>query len=67
MVAMTIIVYRFFSDYLPSGIRRAPPAQIRGRTMTAWVPMVFAALSLVALWIFAKWRNAFGGALLVAR
>ncbi|MGH9767447.1 MAG: YfhO family protein, partial [Blastocatellia bacterium] len=65
MVAMTIIVYRFFSDYLPVGDTPRIAVADSLTNYEAWVPMVFAALSLTALWIFAKWRHAFCGALLV--
>ncbi|MGH9939948.1 MAG: YfhO family protein, partial [Blastocatellia bacterium] len=65
MVAVTIIVYRFFGDYLLVGpVSRVPGADSLAN-YEAWVPMVFAALSLGALWIFARRRNGYGGALMV--
>jgi len=65
MVAVTIIIYRFFGDYLPVGAVSRVPGSDSLTNYEAWVPMVFAVLSLGALWIFARRRTGYSGALMV--
>ena len=65
VVAITVIVYRFFGDHLPVGdVSRVPDANSLAN-YEAWVPIVFAALSLGALWIFARRGSGYSGALMV--
>jgi hypothetical protein len=65
VVAITAVVYRFFSDKLPVG---ATPRIALANSLTnfeAWVPVAVAALSLATVWIFARRRGGIGGALAV--
>ncbi len=65
IVAITIVVYRFFGSHLTEGLPRPDGAGSLANA-EALVPLAFAAASLIALLIYARWRNAVGAALLIA-
>lgn len=66
IVAVTIIIYRFFGAYLAVAEAPRPAGADSLMNPEALAPIGFTLLSLAALWVFARWRNAFAGALMVA-
>ncbi|MCI0524688.1 MAG: YfhO family protein, partial [Acidobacteria bacterium] len=66
ILTVTVVIYRFFSAYLAVADVPRPAGAESLLNLEALVPIGFATLSLVALWIFARWQKAFGGALLIA-
>ncbi len=64
MIVVTAVIYRFLGDYLPVGETPRVPGADSLTNYEAWIPLVFAALSLIAVWIFARRRNGYGGALM---
>ena len=65
IVVVAIIIYRFFGPYLAAGETPRPAGAGSLMNPEALAPIGFAILSLAALWVFARWRNAFAGALMV--
>src|SRR5215510_13274674 len=65
IVAMTVVVYRFFGHYLPVGDTPRAASANALTNFEAWVPALVAVSSLGAFWIFRRLRNSYAGALLV--
>ncbi|HEU0177303.1 MAG TPA: hypothetical protein VFV58_23820, partial [Blastocatellia bacterium] len=65
IMGMTIIVYRLLVPYLPVGDTPRAAAANALTNFEAWVPVMVAALSLVAVGIFWRLRNSYAGALMV--
>jgi hypothetical protein len=66
IVGMTIIIYRFFGQYLPAGDSPRVAAANALTNFEAWVPVLVAGLSLAAFGIFWRLRSGYVGALMVA-
>jgi len=66
IVGMTIIIYRFFGQYLPAGDGPRVAAANALTNFEAWVPVLVAGLSLAAFGIFWRLRSGYVGALMVA-
>ncbi|MGH9838598.1 MAG: YfhO family protein, partial [Blastocatellia bacterium] len=64
LLAVTIVVYRFSGQALAGDVPRPHDAHSLANA-EALVPICFAALSLIAVRIFARWPGAFGSAVLV--
>jgi len=64
-VAVTTLSYRFLVPYLPVGDTPRVAAANSLTNFEAWVPVLVAALSLVAFGIFWRLRNGYAGALMV--